>query len=603
MTVHDILRQSRPGTGGSLLHGLLSITALLLAGGSPANCQIHHEGLPLYPVSYSEAEKEQQRSAGVSIVRAINEAAKAGEQEFTAPAGVYRLPEGSGKIELNRISDGFRLNLQNVEFVKEDHTPLFLLNDSRGIEIVGPVVIDCDPLPYIQGCVYDYSHESGRVTMQVTVGFPLEVEESVVKVFSPEGIWLKNPQWNTCRDYEIIDPEKRLVAFTPKLTKDGPEEIFVEGNQLVIGHGNNMFACRRVEDLTMSDVFCYHGGGIMWGDSCGGDWQMRRVRSVPRPGTCRLPGGNAFQVAFENGALTMEECAFSSNTDDLLDIQMGRLMVCKQESPNTIILRNDVPQPGDKLTFYTHDEFAVSAEATVARLEDLKAEEVKSFETELEKQVQQRKAFIKYRADRPIARVILDQPLDLQNAFWVENRSRRFDVTMRNCHWRDCSTRVLIQGCSSALIEGNTFDKISGGLVVNCDVWWLEGGTGHNVTIRNNRFTETSHRRGWASGDAAIIIGPTLDSWPRDPGTTAFEKISIIGNHITNSSAGAVRISNASRIQIRDNTIDGLFLEKPAVGAFRLTGCADIKIGTNQFSRPPVQTVQTINCRNVETAQ
>jgi hypothetical protein len=292
----------------------VAIAVLWMILRAPSYARGNHSESPLYPGKYSEAEKEQQRLAGSRIVNAINQAAKAGDKEFTVPAGVYRIPEGGQVIDLYKISNGFRLNVSDVEFVKEDHTPLFRLIDSRNLEIVGPVILDCDPLPYIQGVVHDYDHENGRVTMQVADGFPLEVEEKVVKVFSPDGQWLKNPQWNTCRDYEIVAPEKRLVAFTPKTAKDGTEEIFIKGNQLVIGYGNYMFSCRRVEGIALTDVDCYHGGGVMWGQDCGGNWKLRGVRSVPRPETRRLTGGHAFQVTFRKAALTMEECEFASNT-------------------------------------------------------------------------------------------------------------------------------------------------------------------------------------------------------------------------------------------------------------------------------------------------
>jgi hypothetical protein len=293
-----------------------------------------------------------------------------------------------------------------------------------------------------------------------------------------------------------------------------------------------------------------------------------------------------------------------SNTDDLLDLEMGPVMVCcKQESPDTIILHNDIPESGDHLRFYTHDEFAVCADAVVSRIEELHPEKAISYEAELEERVKQNLVFMKYRDGRPFCRVILDRPLDLQKGFWVENRSLKFDVIMRNCHWRDCSTRVMIQGCSSALIEDNTFTRISGGLVVNCDVWWLEGGTGHNVVIRNNRFQETSQRQGHASGDAAIIIGPTAKSWPKNARAYAFGNISITGNSISNSGGGAVKINNASQISISDNTIDGLFLERPPAGAFTLQGCEDIKIGPNHLSRCPGQAVQAVDCQNVDTKQ
>jgi len=70
-------------------------------------------------------------------------------------------------------ASGFRLDLQGVEFVKENCEPLFHLWKASKIEIIGPVILDADPSPCIQGVVSDVHGETGVVTMEVEHGFPL----------------------------------------------------------------------------------------------------------------------------------------------------------------------------------------------------------------------------------------------------------------------------------------------------------------------------------------------------------------------------------------------------------------------------------------------
>jgi hypothetical protein len=564
-------------------------------------------GLPVYPTQYSQAEKQEQREKGREIVEKINQTVRSGGRDFTVPPGVYRIPNGVN-IGLSQTENGFRLNLQGVEFIKEDCEPLFHLWKARKIEIIGPVILDADPSPCIQGVVSHFQGETGVVMMEVEAGFPLQVPgnkpgnntENVVKAFSHDGQWLKNPQWNTIRDYRIEDAEHRLVAFRPKVIDGDAAGIFRPGNRLVLGYGGIMFISSESEDVLLQDIDCHHGGSVMWGDGRG-EWKVVRVRSVPRPGSCRLTGGHSFQFEMPQGSFLMDGCEFCSNTDDLLDLQMGKLMLCaEQEAADSVIVYNDVPKLGDTLRFYRHDDFSVAADAMVAEVEQLSDQQLEVIQRDLMQRVADKELHCKVREKRSMRRVRIDRAVPGLRGCWVENKSLQLDVTMRNCDWRDCSTRVMIQGCTQALVESNTFTRISGGLVICCDAWWLEGGTGHNITIRDNRFQETSHRKGWASGDAAITIGPNIAMSPNEATQYAFENIEIVGNTIANSSAGGVKVSHAEAIRICDNTIDGLFLDRPPTAAFILSGCHDVSIRKNELTRCPGEVVEQNNCTLVD---
>ena len=565
-------------------------------------------GLPVYPTQYSQAEKQEQREKGREIVEKINQSVRSGGRDFTVPPGVYRIPNGMN-IGLSRTENGFRLNLQGVEFIKEDCEPLFHLWKARKIEIIGPVILDADPSPCIQGVVSHVQGETGVVMMEVEAGFPLQVPgnkpgnntENVVKAFSDDGQWLKNPQWNTIRDYRIEDAEHRLVAFRPKVIDGDAAGTFRPGNRLVLGYGGVMFISSESEDVVLQDIECYHGGSVLWGDGRG-EWKVVRVRSVPRPGSCRLTGGHSFQFEMSKGSFLMDGCEFCSNTDDLLDLQMGKLMLCaEQEAADSVIVFNEVPKLGDTLRFYRHDDFSVAADAVVAEVEQLSDQQLEVIQRDLMQRVADKELHCKVREKRPMRRVRIDRAVTGLRGCWVENKSQQLDVTMRNCYWRDCSTRVMIQGCTQALVEGNTFTRISGGLVICCDAWWLEGGTGHNITIRDNRFEETSHRKGWGSGDAAITIGPNIVASPDEATQYAFENIEIVGNTITDSSAGGVKVSHSEAISICDNTIDGLFLDKPPTAAFILSGCHNVSIRKNKLNRCPGEAVKQDNCTQVHS--
>ena len=61
--------------------------------------------LPLYPVSYSDSEKQSQREACVKECQGLKDAIAAGKSGYTFPPGVYRSREKI-KVEVGALSIG-----------------------------------------------------------------------------------------------------------------------------------------------------------------------------------------------------------------------------------------------------------------------------------------------------------------------------------------------------------------------------------------------------------------------------------------------------------------------------------------------------------------
>jgi hypothetical protein len=72
----------------------------------------YNVGAPVYPATYTEAQKNAQRDAGRAVVKEINAAIAAGAKGFTVPPGVYRLPAKGPdhEIKLWKVN-GFALQL------------------------------------------------------------------------------------------------------------------------------------------------------------------------------------------------------------------------------------------------------------------------------------------------------------------------------------------------------------------------------------------------------------------------------------------------------------------------------------------------------------
>ncbi|MDQ2731021.1 MAG: hypothetical protein M3Y56_05130, partial [Armatimonadota bacterium] len=77
---------------------LCAIALLAPAGQSAQGAPPSHEqapyniNAPVYPVPYTDAQKDAQRVAGRTMIHKINEALAAGVHTFTVPPGIYRTP-------------------------------------------------------------------------------------------------------------------------------------------------------------------------------------------------------------------------------------------------------------------------------------------------------------------------------------------------------------------------------------------------------------------------------------------------------------------------------------------------------------------------------
>ena len=125
--------------------------------------------LPVYPVSYTEEQKQAQRAAGIALVEGVNDAVRAQRSEYRAEPGVYRLPKGAN-FNISRLG-AFTLHLPNCEIIMECvEKPLFPLWKVGSFSIVGPVKVDADPLPCSQGRIVVSDYERRRITVDILPG-------------------------------------------------------------------------------------------------------------------------------------------------------------------------------------------------------------------------------------------------------------------------------------------------------------------------------------------------------------------------------------------------------------------------------------------------
>ncbi|MCX5670269.1 MAG: right-handed parallel beta-helix repeat-containing protein [Planctomycetota bacterium] len=551
------------------------------AQGGEANAVAYNANNPVYPVSYTEAQKNAQRDAGRAVVKEINAAIAAGAKSFTVPPGVYRLPaKGPDReIKLWKVK-GFALHLANTEWALENGGGFIFPQECENISVLGPVKFDADPLCFSQGTVLAHDDNTGLTRVRIMPGYKVDLApKGTIDAFSPAGIYLANPSWAGYSEARVLDAAQGLIELKTGAREAIYKGLYGPGHLVAMRSGSPLlFSTREVVGLTVKDVDIYTGAGFLWGGGSG-DWNFTRILGIPRPGTNRLYGAGGCQVGNFGGNVVFDGCEFSHTADDLMDYYGGGLFMCiRPESPRQVVTWGGTPAVGDTVNFYSHVDFHPIASATVTAAVDPEDPALKAEAGRLIKEVLKARDV----GARPVRRLTLDRDVQVAVADFVENGSanRPNQFTIRNCHFHDSGVRVMVQGYKHGLFENNRFKRISGGLALTCDAWWWEGPTCQDIVVRNNVFEETAFRNAWGTGKAAIIIGTSLA--PTDPTRgVAFHRVEVVGNTITGSSTAGILISNASDVTVRNNVIDHPFRLAAPEAAIQLQGVDKARLWDN----------------------
>lgn len=129
---------------------------------------------PAQVAAWSEATRDAQRLAGVSLLEDLNAALEKGEKAFHVPPGVYRFDEFSGSAR----GKGWYVRLFEVnDFVLDGHGSTFYFSKpGHALSLykctdvtVKNLTFDWDPLPFCQGTVA--ALEDDRITVRLDPGY------------------------------------------------------------------------------------------------------------------------------------------------------------------------------------------------------------------------------------------------------------------------------------------------------------------------------------------------------------------------------------------------------------------------------------------------
>ncbi len=560
---------------------------------------------PVYPQVYSAEQVEEQRRAGIRLVKEFREALAARKTEFHAAPGVYRLPKGSD-FGVGTF-DAFTLHLPHCKLIMESiERPLFSLWRVKSFEVVGPVVVDFDPLPYSQGRIVASDYEKRRVTVEVAPGFRALVakadKEELFYAYSPTGIWLPNISWSQFAwNNATLSANGRSVTFSAgqDLQRDYWDRLYSPGNLTTIGPSGPdwLFVLEEVGNLTVRDLDFY-GGGFCYRnatETC----TLTRVRGRRRPGTNRLCGGGGWQSSTRKCRVTLDSCEFRTSQDDLLDMSSSNMdMVWQKTGPRELVVWSNIwhryqdDEPGSRFAFYQRD-FTPLTSAKLVSAQRVPDAEAKPWIEPAAEFIRTTMKFKDQTGYRAFWRLTFDQDLDLERGTLVEDvADRQMELVMRNCLWSDAGVRVMIQSGKRLELTNNHFVRLAGGLDVVTDSWWWQGATIHNVLIADNVFINCSYGALWGSGRAALSVHNGTPPIAAFPASYPNSDIVIRNNHIDGSSAGAIIVQNSERVQITGNYCRSLFQMKKPQAAIDVAGSANLHISGNTIENCPAPAIR-----------
>ncbi|MCF7864543.1 MAG: right-handed parallel beta-helix repeat-containing protein [Kiritimatiellales bacterium] len=409
------------------------------------------------------------------------------------------------------------------------------------------IVIDYDPVPFIQGGIVAVDVELGSFELQVDEGYPEPQPE------------LMNHKWGV-----VIDRQTR--RFKPGTPSHLPIRTFTAlgGRRWRLELENHTYA----KMMSVGDAFAMRGGAeghgvAFWGCNggsvedvtmyaapslcmafvqCEGDLAVQRVTVRPRPGTTRLLSGNADGIHCQmlRKGLLVEDCHFEGMTDDGMNTYDRVRMVTEIVSPTELRVHQTFDmRPGDRIQVMDPTSGFVRGESTVASI-----------------------AGKLIRLDSPIENVrtstniltgitSMNNHLDADVVFNLSTCGAGYII--RNNYFGNFRGRGLILRGVNGLIESNVFERTSGpGIVIANEPQWPEGPMPRDIVIRGNQLRNVGIDAHAQSYGAIMVTGLGLKGFAPSP---VINNIRIENNVITDPPAQGIIIESCNGVVLTDNRI------------------------------------------------
>ena len=338
-------------------------------------------------------------------------------------------------------------------------------------------------------------------------------------------------------------------------------------------------------DIEVENVQPLYLHGFSWLVQMCRNVSFRKCKFVPKEKGERYitSFADSLHVAGAAGYVHIEDCDFSHDLDDPLNIHGTFMRVEKSIDPHTVKLIYCHHQQGGFKQFREGDRVAFYDRTTLEGIEEEKLYTVKSVTDPLCGENGFAETVVTFEEELP---PYVGDKIGNEGRYVAENTTYSPDVVIRNCKFSYVPTRgILCTARGKVLIENNEFYGMTMASVYisNDSNQWYESGPVRDMTIRNNTFyiLKSAHKN-----KGGIFIDPVTKggSLPENP---IHKNITIDSNIFYMEHDNAVYARSVQNLTITNNTVkicDSAAAEKE-IHAFRFEKCKNVVLSGNTGDR------------------
>jgi hypothetical protein len=443
-------------------------------------------------------------------------------QGFGSHIGVF------GQSDL--IIDG-----QGSEFVF--HFPLLGIGFSGSQRvIIRNLVIDTDLRLASLGVVQKVG---ANTNIRILDSYPVSASTPVQSI-SPYEI--QNLKWKAAPG-EVYYPTN-VTLVSPQTFSSPAFNSLADGEEVIVRHytyeGAAVGVGLNVSDVAFEDITIYGSPGIGFGLYGLRGFRLSRCRIMQRPGTNRPISTTAdgCQVGNTFGDILIEDCDFSGQGDDSVNIYANWLQVTEKINARTVVLTQQLSnliRPGAVLRFVKPNTLAEYARLNVIEV---------MFDASTFRYT------VTVDQDVPTNLAVNDMAVNLSQS------NHRF--LLRRNYFHEHRARGILIESHNGVVENNRVKDTTwqSMLLFTENVFgFTEAPGAENVIVRNNTFDGCGYGNHGTAGQTMGCVNITADI-PQTIASGAVNKnILFEGNTISRTPGLALFISSASGITVSNNVI------------------------------------------------
>ena len=527
----------------------------------PWICGAHALAMVLF-FSLSAPAKELNLGAPFDLQGFVDGELDSGNKRIVIPAGRHRVtPRNRVHLRLAGL-ENVEIDARGAELICTETTRTVTIENCANVTLRG-LVIDYDPLPFTQGKIVEISPDGLTHDIELFAGYPFtgRVEGKKYEIFTPDTRTLRFGSYYGCA-VTGTGPGRLRVVKPEHYRNKQPERV---GDIIAIDCGNapggsipHAVYVHNSREVTLDSITLYASNSFGFFESeCGGTVYQSCVvdrrpaamdlkhRFDPR---VRSLNADAFHSKHASVGPRYFACRARFQGDDCVAINGDYHMVtaCDGKALRVLAKREMNIAAGDtvELVSYSGERHADARVVSVSRDGEISGGEraflsAQSMNEDLKNSRHGRltRAY----------RVVLESPVSLPMGSLIASTNRLgngFKVV--DCVFGFNRSRGILVKASKGEIVGNVLEGCwMEAIKLAPEYWWLEAGSGIEVSIRDNVIRNCFNR--------AISVTSTGGDGSVSP-TGAHRDIVISGNRIEDSPAPRILVTSTEGLTIVENT-------------------------------------------------